>query len=322
MHSEPLIWTDVDAANGVVLRSTGEGLPLFLFPGMEGDGSSCLHLAQPAVEQAIAAGAPTIELVVVDFSAERHASLEALVGTCSDLVRGHLQRRGAESCLVWGQSFGNLLAAVVAPALGARVDGCVLFSPFSALPAGRTRLASLAMAVTPTFLYRAVIGRLGRLAFGPTGDGVDHGFFAGLRRMTAGQVRRRTGWLRSRKFADRFARLEAPARVWLGARDRLIDLEEQRRFFGELSRRRPGWSLHVLDSCGHVVLPSPIVTAVRRDLALWLVECAERAQGLRSVELRPPSRTAAPIRSASTGVSVAEGDVSRDDPSAPESPSP
>jgi alpha-beta hydrolase superfamily lysophospholipase len=248
---------------GVTLRHAGEGgrAPVFVFPGMEGSGESCLHLALPVLS-----GAESLRTVVVDYGPEKHASLDDLVSTAHRLVRAE----AAGPCLFWAQSFGNLLATLVAERGGLTVERFVLVSPFTRLPPWKAYLGALSLRVTPGFLYRATVGPLGRYLFGPAGDQPDHPFFGALRAAPVGDVQRRTSWLRGRRFEAAFERITAPAHVWLGVRDRLVDLEEQRAFFEALAARRANYNLSMIPGSGHVVLPSPAVASARAALAAWV----------------------------------------------------
>jgi hypothetical protein len=42
---DPSQWRVVATNAGIALREHGEGTPVIVFPGMEGSGESCLHLA-------------------------------------------------------------------------------------------------------------------------------------------------------------------------------------------------------------------------------------------------------------------------------------
>ena len=80
-------------------------------------------------------------------------------------------------------------------------------------------------------------------------------------------------WAPASKDWDAQAEFEAvtgPARVWLGARDRLVDLDDQRRLFAALAHARPDWTLTMMPESGHVVLPAPAVEAARDQLTTWL----------------------------------------------------
>jgi uncharacterized protein (AIM24 family) len=57
--------------------------------------------------------------------------------------------------------------------------------------------------------------------------------------------------------------------VWLGERDRLVDLPRQLAFFGALTRG-PGSQLQVIGGSGHVVLPPVSVRYARETIADWL----------------------------------------------------
>ncbi len=252
----------------MTLREHGDGETIFVFPGMEGSGESCLHLVAPVIERASSAG-QRYRLVLVDYAEEEHARFEDLVTTMQVLVRD--AARG-EACIFWGQSFGNLLATGVPEQGGVAAQKFVLVSPFTALPPWRTHIGVISMYFTPTFLYRWTIGLVGKFTFGPVGDQGDHPFFDALRKGTPKGLRRRTGWLRSRTFEGRFNATPAPTKAWLGKRDRLVNLDEQRDFFGGLAESRSDYFLSMADGCGHVFLPSDDVRAVREQLLEWLTE--------------------------------------------------
>jgi hypothetical protein len=57
--------------------------------------------------------------------------------------------------------------------------------------------------------------------------------------------------------------------VWLGERDRLIDLPRQLAFFTALTRA-PGGQLLVIGGSGHVVLPPDSVRYSRATISDWL----------------------------------------------------
>ncbi len=258
----------VDSANGVTLRECGEGEAVFVFPGMEGSGESCLHLAEPVINQARLVGT-SHRLMLVDYAREEHATLGDLIETINQLIQSETND---ESCVFWAQSFGNLLATGVANLGKTNVRKFLFVSPFTKLPVLKTYLGSLGMHVTPTYVHRATIEPIGRYIFGPTGDQKHHPFFSALRRSTPAVVGRRTGWLRSRQFSAFYESISAPAKVWLGKRDRLVDLAEQRSFFTTLLQDKENYRLSMIEGSGHVVLPSPSVQRLRQDLLAWLVE--------------------------------------------------
>jgi pimeloyl-ACP methyl ester carboxylesterase len=263
-----LDWQSGASSRGVTLRWFGAGESVFLLPGMEGSGESCLHVAVPVIRQAGALGR-AYRLVLVDYAGERHATLAELVATVHDLVR---EDAGEGSCVIWGQSFGNLLAT------GALVPGdiqarrVVLVSAFTALPQLKVVLGSASLTISPSWLYRLTIDPLGRYVFGPSGDQPHHPFFAALRGMDPRVAARRIAWLRSATFATRFTDLSAPVKTWLGERDRLVSLPEQEAFFSALTRRRPDCELSIVEGAGHVFLPSAAVQFARREILQWLLE--------------------------------------------------
>ena len=245
--------------NGVALRQRGEGAPVFVVPGAEGSGESCLHLALPVLD-----GAPGRRLVLVDYGAEAHPTFDALAETVAGLVA---EAADGGPCRVWAQSFGNLLAVRLAGRVEA--ERWALVSPFTRLPAWKAHLGTLSLAVTPRPLYRATSPPLSRWLFGPAGDASGHPFFDALREAPPGDVRRRTAWLRGRDAEPEFAALAGPVHVWLGARDRLIDLDDQRRRFAALAEARPDRHLSMLPS-GHVVLDSAAAEVARAQIAAWI----------------------------------------------------
>jgi pimeloyl-ACP methyl ester carboxylesterase len=228
-----------------------------VFPGMEGSGESCLRLAADAVQG---------QLVLVDYSQERHRFMGALVDTIAELIERHL---GRSPLTWWGQSFGNLLLGSVAPLIAAPVTKTVLVSPFTGLPFTRLRLARAALSVTPQGLYSAATPVVARAVFGPAPIGSGGEFFAALGGMRIADLRRRLGWLRAGDLAGVFSSLRGPLGVWFGDSDRLVDLPRQVAFFTALTRAVEG-RVTVLDGCGHVLLPAPLVEVAARDIRDWL----------------------------------------------------
>ena len=243
--------------NGVTLRTAGEGTPVFVVPGMEGTGESCLHLAHPVVTASDAH-----RFVLVDYGAEVHDTIDGLLDTIAALIRDATDDR----CVLWGQSFGNLLAAAVAERSSLPVERMLLVSPFTRLPNWRVALGVTALSLTPPPLYRATAKLGGRYLFGPAGDQPNHPFFDSLQRTPPRDVARRLNWLRRRSFADAFSTSSAPTHVWLGAEDRLVDLDEQTAFFSDLAAQQSDVHLTMIPYSGHVVLPSAAVASTRKQL--------------------------------------------------------
>lgn len=254
-------FTPVASRDGVTLRARGTGAPVFVIPGMEGSGESCLHLAVPVLDEA-----PDRQMVLVDFGAEQHATFEALAETVGALVTSVA---GDAPCRVWAQSFGNLLAITLDGQVD--VERWAFVSPFTRLPAWKAHLGTYSLAITPAPLYRATIRPLGRYLFGPAAGPAEEPFFDALYHAPVSTVGRRTSWLRGRDAQSAFEAVDGPAHVWLGQRDRLVDLDDQRRRFEALAAARPDWHLSMIEGSGHVVFPPDAVRTVRRELASWIL---------------------------------------------------
>jgi fermentation-respiration switch protein FrsA (DUF1100 family) len=63
--------------------------------------------------------------------------------------------------------------------------------------------------------------------------------------------------------------VKKPLKVWLGQRDRLVDLRAQTRFFGALTQRT-GNALSMVPGSGHVMLPRAAVASIQDGLTAWL----------------------------------------------------
>lgn len=253
-------WDLIAERDGVRLLARGSGEDLVVVPGMEGDGTSCLHVVEPVWAE-LARRRP-VRLVLVDYSGERHPSLAALTATVLGLVGEALDR----PAVVWGQSFGCLLAVAVARAT--QPGRLVLVSPFTRLPTSRDVPASLLPRI-PRPLYRATAAPTGRWVFGPGSRHEGATFLASLRDADPADVARRAGWLRNHDHRDDFADVTGEqCAVWFGVRDRLIDLRGQLEVFAELldGGRTPGLVPHA----GHVVLPVASVAFLQARLTAWL----------------------------------------------------
>jgi pimeloyl-ACP methyl ester carboxylesterase len=260
----PVRWTELSRLGGVRLLATGEGPPVVVLSGLEGSGESCLHLVLPVV---VPAGAsPRGRVILVDYAAEQHRLLAELVDTIGKLLSRTLP---GETVTLWGQSFGNLLAALIAQNGSVSVQRSVLVSPFTALPQARVAVARVALAVAWRPIYRVTARPVSKFVFGPAPGHFGDSFFRAISREAPSDVRRRVGWLARTDFASAFLALPAPAGVWLGERDRLIDLSRQLAFFARLTLA-PGSRLTVIPGSGHVVLPPDAVSYTRATVADWL----------------------------------------------------
>jgi pimeloyl-ACP methyl ester carboxylesterase len=249
-------WEDMAEAQGVRLRSSGTGRPLIILPGMEGDGTSCLHVVTPVVQR-LRKNKP-IRMILVDYSAEKHRTLSDLDRTVVDLLRVVVD----EPAYVWGQSFGCLLAAVAAHNLP--TQQVILVSPFTRLPRSREVVTRL-IRWTPRFLYRVTSKPLCRWVFGPVGSASNHPFFAALQNADPRDVARRSAWLRGEDHADRFTVIASLTSAWFGARDRLINLPQQMEIFGgmPLGKRIP----RTVAGAGHVILPTESVDILVNEIS-------------------------------------------------------
>jgi pimeloyl-ACP methyl ester carboxylesterase len=262
-------WTGLAESRGVRLRACGDGPPVVVFPGLEGSGESCLHLVLPVL---VPADLPARgRVILVDYAAERHRLLGELVATVGELLAGVL---GSSQVTFWGQSFGNLLGALVAQQAGVPVARNVLVSPFTGLPqarvaAGRAALAAAGLPWAGRPLYRALTPTLSRYVFGPAPRGTGDPFFRAIAAAAPADVRRRAGWLAGTDFAAAFLALPGSLGIWLGERDRLVDLPRQLAFYTALARA-PGSQLLVIGGSGHVVLPPDSVEYARATIAGWL----------------------------------------------------
>jgi pimeloyl-ACP methyl ester carboxylesterase len=260
----------IDQVDGVSIRSSGAGQPLVVFPGMEGSGESCLQVIAK-VSQVVRDASCPVTLVLVDYAAENHDSFDALAGTILKLLERNM---GDTPLFIWGQSFGNLLAIRAAKSKILNVTQLFLVSAFDSLPSLTISTENFAGKWTPALIYRQTIKPVGRYIFGPCGNQRDHPFFDALQRAPGMVFARRTNWLHNRSFRDEFMSISQPANIWLGAKDRLIDLDRQCEFFGKVSQRSR-YTLRMLPDCGHVVLPSDSVErlgeeagSVMRSLAM------------------------------------------------------
>jgi pimeloyl-ACP methyl ester carboxylesterase len=258
-------WTELRQLRGVRLLSAGQGAPVVVLPGLEGSGESCLHLVLPVI---FPAGAPSRGRVfLVDYAAERHRTLGELTATIRELLRGTLPADAQVT--FWGQSFGNLLVALVVQQGGTTAVRTVLVSPFTGLPQVRVVVARASLAVAWRPLYLATAQPVSRFIFGPAPRGTGGPFFRAIAQAEPADVRRRMSWLAGADFSTAFLALPGPTGVWIGEQDRLVDLPRQLAFFSAMTRE-PGSQLTAIPGSGHVVLPPDSVSFARATVAEWL----------------------------------------------------
>jgi len=261
-----LAWRTLASRDGVELRESGEGEPLVFVPGMTGGGEATLELCVRAVEQA--AAARRYRVLLVDYTREEHVSLEALRDTIEQLVRPAIR---GERTVLWTESLGCLAAPP--PQFDAAFDvrKRVMISAFGGVPQLALRLGLLAMALSPTAMYRRVMGPIGRWIFGPAGDRPDHVFFDAVARTRPGVARRRSRWLKGRRFYELFEATAVPTKLWLGDTDRLVDIERERAFFGRLATERSGFELAVVEGGGHVVTDTARLANMLAEVTSWVI---------------------------------------------------
>lgn len=226
---------------------------------MEGDGTSCLHVAL-AVLHELREIRP-LRLILVDYAGEQHRTLPDLETTIVELLRGVIQ----EPAIVWGQSFGCLPAAIVAGRLP--TERLILVSPFTRLPRSREVAGGL-IRWTPRALYRTTSKPICRWVFGPVGTETDHPFFTSLQNADPQDVVRRAKWLERANYYERFGAVSVPSGTWFGTRDRLMDFREQIENFSHLSTER-GFP-RLVPGAGHVVIPRECVDILSTGIAAWL----------------------------------------------------
>jgi pimeloyl-ACP methyl ester carboxylesterase len=261
-------WITTRRQGGVAIRCFGDGQPIVVVPGMEGSGESCLHLVVPVAERALLEFNREFRVVLVDYSQESFARLEELIVQIRKLV---CEEVGTVSSIVWAQSFGNILALSALNIPEIHIVKYVLVSAFTSLPALKIRLSTALLPITPQSVYIALIGPGAKWEFGPFGDETSPPFLEAMKRATPQIVEKRTAWLKDKNFAELFCSIQTQTKIWLGSKDRLVNLSEQRAFFEQLPRVKSNYHFGMIDGSGHVVLPSQIVANAQNQLCEWLV---------------------------------------------------
>jgi pimeloyl-ACP methyl ester carboxylesterase len=260
-------WRAVAERNGVELREHGSGAPLVFVPGMTGGGQATLELCLQVAEQAAAAGKPH-RVLLVDYTREEHETFDALRDTIEQLVRPAL---GRERTIVWTESLGCLAAPPPRFDATLNVKKRVMISAFGGVPQFPLRLGLIAMALSPSPIYRWVMGPMGRWLFGPTGDRPGHIFFDSVAKTPPRVSRRRSGWLKGKEFYDLFEASTVPTKLWLGSTDRLVDIKRERAFFTRLAAEVPGFELSVVEGGGHVVTDTALLAKMLTEVTPWVI---------------------------------------------------
>jgi len=261
-------WRTVAEKNGVSLRETGVGAPLIFVPGMTGGGEATLGLAVRVAEQAAAAGRPH-RLLLVDYTHEQHPAFDGLRDTVEALVRPALA--DGQRPIIWTESLGCLVAPPPRFDSAWNARKRVMISAFGGVPQFRLRLSLVGMAISPPPLYRVVMRPVGRWTFGPPGDHPDHVFFAAVADTPPKVARRRSTWLKGRRFDEWFQSSTVPTKLWLGALDRLVNIKRERAFFTQLAAERPDFELSVVEGGGHVVTDTTLLARMLTEIYPWVV---------------------------------------------------
>jgi pimeloyl-ACP methyl ester carboxylesterase len=239
---------------------TGNGQPpLYAVPGLDG----AIGSFQPIVERL----ATTREVVVVDFSRETNATLDALSGEIARAIAAE----GPATLDVLGQSIGTILAAQVACRYGLPVRRVVLVSTFTILRWKLLRIVALLTRLSPGFVYRLTAGLTVTLSCGPVGDGRAHPIFASARNAEKGGVARRTQWEVGRDFAADLGPVRSPLLILMGAQDRFVpDAKREIRKLHALFADHPAATVDVVPRAGHVFLPSTAIAAAAARIESFL----------------------------------------------------
>lgn len=237
------------AARLVRHGSATTGVPLVVVPGMDGS----VGTLAPIVER-LALSRPTF---VVDYTTERHATLEAFSHAVAELVREQVP--GEIDILA--ASIGSIAAAQAIGDHGLPARRVVLVGAFTRLGDARLRTTNLLVSASPRWMYRVIAPLLMGWVCGPIGDGRRHAFFGHVRRSDPMQVVKRTRWEIGRDFAPELAKITGRTLVLMGDRDRFVpDVDEQ---IAALERlvSRPGSAVRTIAGAGHVLLPRAAVDA-------------------------------------------------------------
>jgi pimeloyl-ACP methyl ester carboxylesterase len=240
-------------------RPTAEP-PLFAIPGLDGSAGS--------VEPVVSRLAEKREVVVVDFSGENNATLEALV----EEIGGAVEAAGAGRFDLMGQSIGTILAARLAARPELEVRRVVLTCTFSRARWGLLKWVVRLTRLSPRWLYRLTSPLTIALSCGPVGDGGKHPAFAASRDSDPKAVARRTAWQIGKDFGPELAAIPAPLLILMGERDRFVpDAAEEIIKLRRLLAKRPA-RVESIANAGHIFLPSAAIAAATGWIESFLSE--------------------------------------------------
>jgi pimeloyl-ACP methyl ester carboxylesterase len=267
----------------------GDGKPLLMVHGLGGNAMNWM-----AVGPELAKTHHALALDLAGFGRTPLFKRMATVGANADLVHAFLEKVIGEPAVLMGNSMGGHIAILEAADHPRWVSALVLVDP--AIPGVHMRrpepaMLGVAAALSIPGVAELVLDRRMR-ELGPEGlvrqtlalvcadptkvdpDIVDAHVQVTRERLSLGQQSSRAFLQATRSLALRMAdprfwarvrRVQAPTLVVHGDRDRLIPLSAAR----DLVRRRPDWTLEILDGVGHV----PMIETPERFLAVvnkWL----------------------------------------------------
>ena len=232
--------------------------PLFAIPGMDGTIGS----VQPVVSQL----AERREVIVVDYSTESHATLEALSAEIAALIKAE----GHAVIDVLGQSIGTVIAAQIASEFGLPVRKVALCCTFTHLRWNMLRLLAAFLRMTPRWLYRLTSPTATLLMCGPVGDGRKHPAFDAALDTDAAAIARRTSWEIDRDFAADLVKIIQPLLILMGDRDRFVpnigrELEKLRVIFVNHPAH-----IETIPNAGHIFLPSTAIMLASEKIDAFL----------------------------------------------------
>lgn len=247
-----LNWTDVAIHHGLRLRTCGVGPTILLIPGMEGDGTSCVDLAEWLIERGF-------KIILVDYKNEQTSNLDSLTEAVASLLTNQI----SGPIILWSQSFGNVLATRLLLQKKVTATKHLLFSPFVRLPSWKLNLGLPLLENSPDLLFRFLGPAVSKILFGPIE--AHHCFLEGLKVGDPKSYTKRIGWLKDKSLEEQFQFSSCKRAVWIGKIDKLIDPTTQIAFF-----QKHQVEVVVIERAGHMLLPEIIGANGCEQLLGWL----------------------------------------------------
>jgi pimeloyl-ACP methyl ester carboxylesterase len=219
---------------------------LVVVPGIDGSIGS----VQPVVERL----ARTREIILVDYTEESEATLNALSASIESLLRPRM----SVAFDLLGQSIGTIVAARLA-AGSLPVRRVVLISTFLRLNDFKLKFSNLLAGLGPRWLYRILIRPVLAWTCGPVGDGRDHPFFARSAASDPANIVKRTAWEIGRDFRPEVRGIPQRLLILMGEKDNFVP--DAAREIDELKKLLAGPDAQVIavPEAGHVLLPTPAI---------------------------------------------------------------